>query len=244
MNVLKSWPESVRLLCEKQHGVILSQAMKLELSIASLYPGDMLLPSADIPIKREEYAKDILVWMALTFFRHWFTQRIISKKGSAGPDCGYELYTQLSQAGEAYMDKNVMNQFHNKCPITKKGMNVLDNRLLEIKECIKGIVEAHGILKSNCQLDTNRYPVNYLTCAEMTSDDYPWSEKTLQETTARLGNKKSMRLGGNEITELNMAAARLHAQAMEVGEWDESDESDDDDDDDYGTGQGKRTRYA
>ena len=42
----------------------------------------MSAPCSELPIRREEYAKDILVWMALSFFRHWFAQRIIDKKGS------------------------------------------------------------------------------------------------------------------------------------------------------------------
>ena len=50
--------------------------------LASVYPGNMSAPCSELPIRREEHAKDILVWMALSFFRHWFAQRIIDKKGS------------------------------------------------------------------------------------------------------------------------------------------------------------------
>ncbi|KAH7115839.1 hypothetical protein B0J11DRAFT_112070 [Dendryphion nanum] len=220
---LKNISPEIEAICEKHHHHLITKGKKLELELASLYPGGMAKPSLDLPIKREEYSRDILVWIALTFFRHWLAQRIISEKGYAGRDSGYELYTQIRAGGDAYMDKTVMNQFHGRFPMTKKAMNVVENHLLEIKECMKGCVIAHGILDSNCQLDTHRFPVNYLTCTKVDKEDLPWF---VSEDSAS-GEKRARPLGGNEIVERNLAAADA-LRALEEEDWDEEGEDEED----------------
>lgn len=96
MDRLKEVP-SVRSLLEKHHREMVKKCKKLEVAVMSLYPGGMCTPSNDLPIKREEYSKDILVWMALTFFRHWLSQRIIMDKGcnSLGKRTSYSLFCLL-----------------------------------------------------------------------------------------------------------------------------------------------------
>jgi len=216
----------VRQLAENYHRKLMARGKALELSVMSIYPGDMCTPSQDLPIKREDYSRDILVWMALTFFRHWLGQRIVSQKGYHSDDSGCELYRQLGTAGEAYMDKSVMNQFHAKFPMTKKAMNVLENHLLEIKECIKGMVDKHGILASTCQLDVHRFPVAYLTCVEVEREDYPWLRK--ERVGTGVGARRERRMGGNEIARENLEKARKaqeeRGESMEVSE-DESEEN-------------------
>jgi hypothetical protein len=220
---LRQCPEEVRALCKKLHKGLINKGKKLELALASLYPGGMAQPTDDIPIKREEYAKEILVWMALSFFRHWLGQRIIMEKGSAAPDGGYELYSQIGRSGEAYMDKVILNQFHQKFPMTKKAMNVLENHLLEIKEVMKGVVEAHGVLKHTCMLDTMRYPVDYLTCAEVKKEDLPWTTKTTAQRAESL--KRSMRPGGSGNALRNQTAERLQVNTEQDIDADEEDNS-------------------
>lgn len=223
MKRLGSCPEEVHHLCKKLHKGIVTKGKKLELALASLYPGGMAKPSDNIPIKREEYSSEILIWMALTFFRHWFAQRIIMERGSAGDDSGYELYYQISCGGEAYMDKDVLNQLHRKFPMTKKAMNVVENHLSEIKEVMKGVVEAHGILKNNSMLDIKNYPVSYLTCAEVKKEDMPWLSTAKEERTK--GLKRSIRPGGSSNPFGNQATPRMQTQAYDGGEADEEDNS-------------------
>ncbi|KAJ4383602.1 phospholipid-translocating ATPase rsb1 [Didymella sp. IMI 355093] len=197
---------SVRALVEKYHRVLLEKAKSLELSILSHYPQAVRLPSEDLPIKRESYAKDILVWMALTFFRHWVSQRLITGKGRDAPDCGFDLFYALGEGGDTYMDKSVINQFHTRFPITKKAMNVLENHLFEIKECIRGVVKDSKVLRSQCQLDVHRFPVQYLTCTEFAREDFPWLK---EEREARMvPAKRAYKPGGNEIARLNLETAR------------------------------------
>jgi hypothetical protein len=226
----------VRQLAEKYHRKLMAKGKALELRVMSIYPGDMCAPSPNLPIKREDYCKDILIWMALTFFRHWLGQGIVSQKGYHSEDGGYELYRELGTAGEAYMDKGVMNQFHAKFPMTKKAMNVLEIHLLEIKECIRVMVDKHEILASTCQLDVHRFPVPYLTCVDIERADYPWlKEKTaMPAAEGRMGR----RMGGNEIARQNLEAARKAQQETEENmEWSEDGGGED------GGGAAKRRRY-
>ncbi|KAH7081362.1 hypothetical protein BKA63DRAFT_588788 [Paraphoma chrysanthemicola] len=233
----------LRGLIEKYHRALLLQCKNLELGVMSLYPGDMHLPVDDLPIKREAYAKDILVWMALTFFRHWIGQRLIMEKGRHSLDCGYELYKQIGTAGEAYMDKSVINQFHTKFPMTKKAMNVLENHLLEIKECMKGVVDQHKILKSTTQLDVARFPVNYLTCTDFKREDFPWLKD--DEAPRVVPAKREYKPGGNEIARQNLATAKRY-QERSLSVEDKEDEDDEFDDEDMGEDDApqKRARVA
>jgi hypothetical protein len=213
----------LRALIEKYHRQLLTACKNLELGVMSLYPGDMRLPVNDLPIKREAYAKDILVWMALTFFRHWIGQRLIMEKGRHSPDCGYELYKQIGTAGESYMDKSVINQFHTKFPMTKKAMNVLENHLLEIKECMKGVVDQHKILKSNCQLDVHRFPVPYLTCTEFKRVDLPWLRE--EESMRVAPTKREYKPGGNDIARANLETSkRFQERSVSVEDAEEDDD--------------------
>jgi hypothetical protein len=219
----------LRGLIEKYHRALIAQCKNLELGVISLYPGEMKTPAEDLPIKREAYAKDILVWMALTFFRHWFGQRLILEKGRHALDCGYELYKTIGTAGESYMDKSVINQFHTKFPMTKKAMNVLENHLLEIKECMKGVVDQHKILKSNTQLDVNRFPVNYLTCIDFKNKDFPWMKE--DESPRVLPAKREYKPGGNEIARRNLEVAKRNQERSLSAEIIGADEDEDDFDD-------------
>ena len=200
----------IRALIENYYAVLINQCKNLELAVLSEYPGRMKTPADDPPIKREAYAKDILIWMALSFFRHWVTQRLVIGKGRHALDCGYELYSLLYKGGDAYMDRSVVNQFHTKFPMTKKALNVLDNHLLEIKECIKDIVEQHKILQSNCQLDTHRFPVNYLTCIDFQRSDCPWLHNDAKSRTT--STKPDYKAGGNDIAKQNLETARMRRE--------------------------------
>jgi hypothetical protein len=232
----------LRALVEKYHRAMLSQCKAIELAVTSLYPGTMRLPVEDLPIKREAYAKDILVWMALSFFRHWIGQRLIMDKGRHSSDCGFELYNAIGTAGDAYMDKSVINQFHTKFPMTKKAMNVLENHLLEIKDCMKDVVVQHKILKSFCQLDIHRFPVDYLTCIEFQREDYPWDKES--EGPRVLPAKRAYKPGGNDIARKNLDTARMQQERSlsvegEEGEDEDEVEFDSDDEEDV---RGKRAR--
>ncbi|ORX96843.1 hypothetical protein BCR34DRAFT_497416 [Clohesyomyces aquaticus] len=211
----------VRAVVEKHHRILTKKRQGVESRLASCYPGNMSAPGEFRPIKREEYAKDILVWIALSFFRHWFAQQIIIGKGGAGPDGGFGLYTMIVKGGDQYMEKPIMNEFHERFPLTKKAMNVLENHLAEMKVAFKDLVQRSRILESLCQLDTHKFPVGYLTCVELDRDDYPWNREVGDEddpaafrsssAVAEMGFVAANRPTGNQVVQKNLAAARRHA---------------------------------
>lgn len=124
------------------------------------------------------------------------------------------------------MDKAVINQFHTKFPMTKKAINVLENHLLEIKECMKGVISAHKILDSHCQLDTHRFPVDYLTCVEFDSKDLPWAVEEEMETVTERGKRKWTG-SGNEIARRNLEVMRRHKErGASTGEQREDEDED------------------
>ncbi|CAO2653959.1 Nn.00g106920.m01.CDS01 [Neocucurbitaria sp. VM-36] len=213
----------LRALIEKYHRALLAKGKDLELAVLSNYPGNIAIPADELPIKRETYAKDILIWMALTFYRHWIGQRLIIDKGRHSADSGYELYKAFGTGGEAYMGKHVINQFHTKFPMTKKAMNVLENHVLEIKEWMKDVVKQSGILKWNCQLDVNRFPVKYLTCTDFQRGDYPWLNT--DNTPRAVPAKREYKPGGNDIARQNLDTARMfQGRGGDVEEEEEDEE--------------------
>lgn len=241
VNRLRDVP-NVRGLIEKYHRTLLDKSKALELSILSHYPHAMRLPSEDLPIKRESYAKDILVWMALTFFRHWVSQRLVTGKGRDAQDCGYDLYYALGQGGDTYMDKSVINQFHTRFPMTKKAMNVLENHLFEIKECIKKVVDDSKVLRSQCQLDVHRFPVKHLTCTEFAREDFPWL--TEEREAKVVPAKRAYKPGGNEIARLNLETARRFQKGLSEEGQDEMEYDDEDEvEAEYESDNLKRMRY-
>ncbi|KAH8696964.1 hypothetical protein GQ44DRAFT_788189 [Phaeosphaeriaceae sp. PMI808] len=190
-------------LIEKYHRGLLQKCKAFELEVIGHYPGRMNKPSTDIPIKREAYAKDVLVWLALTFFRQFMTQQIAIGQGRTAKDCGYALYKKLGTGDEAYLDKAIINQFHVKFPMTRKAIGVVENHLFEIKQCInQKVVVPHKILASYCELDIKRYPVEHLTCIKFKREDLPWVKNTRAPQPAPL--KRTYKPGGNDIARHNL----------------------------------------
>ncbi|KAF1848640.1 uncharacterized protein K460DRAFT_334981 [Cucurbitaria berberidis CBS 394.84] len=245
VDILLHTVPGLRDLIEKYHRVLVAKCKQLEDGFTSYYPPRMRLPVDDLPIKREAYAKDILIWMALSFFRQWIAQHLNMEEGRHSQDCGYGLYKQIGTAGESYMDKSIINQFHTHFPMTKKAMNVLENHLLEIKECMKSIVNQHAILKSNCQLDVNRFPVKYLTCTAFQRKDYPWLNAEVPAKVVPA--KRDYKPGGNEIARQTLDTARMfqdQSLSVEASEEREEDFEESDTEDVPTTSRTKRTRIG
>ncbi|KAJ4356767.1 phospholipid-translocating ATPase rsb1 [Didymosphaeria variabile] len=229
-------------LAEKYHRRLVERTRALENKLASHYPGDIAVPKPnDIPIKREEYAKDILIWMALAWFRHWFTQRMIADKGHTADDGGYALYKAIGAGGDAYMDKAVISQFHGMFPITKKAINVIENHVCELKECMAEWVQKSNLMKSNCQLNVEKYPVGYMTCVEFENGDFFWLKDDRDDAMA---SKKGKRPGGNDIAQRNLEAAKRHQEQREISTGSEDLAVEDDEDDEEPVRAPKRGRFG
>ncbi|KAH7410065.1 hypothetical protein DE146DRAFT_643737 [Phaeosphaeria sp. MPI-PUGE-AT-0046c] len=213
----------MRGLIEKYHRALLARCKDLELQLMSEYPGDIAAPSQILPIKREEYMKNILVHLALMFFRHWLGNYLISDKGRHALDCGYNLYRQIYAAGESYMDKTVMNSFHHMWPMTQRAFTVVENHLGEIKEVMKQNVVKSKLLDSTCQLDIRKHPVPYFTCTDFKNEDFPWLKEDAAATI--VSPKRMYKAGGNEIARQNFEASRRAQEREQVIEDDEAEEN-------------------
>ena len=140
------------------------------------------------------------------------------------------------------MDKSVINQFHTRFPMTKKAMNVLENHLFEIKECIKKVVDDSKVLRSQCQLDVHRFPVKHLTCTEFAREDFPWL--TEEREAKVVPAKRAYKPGGNEIARLNLETARRFQKGLSEEGQDEMEYDDEDEvEAEYESDNSKRMRY-
>ncbi|OCK79956.1 hypothetical protein K432DRAFT_435034 [Lepidopterella palustris CBS 459.81] len=197
--------DDTRAVCQKHHEKLQEKRKQLELCVVAVYPGG-LTKSKDEEHRRQQYSNDVLVWVSLSYFRHWFAQNIINGNGSLSKDGGYKLYSQLAAAGDAYMDKGLMNQFYKKFTMTKKAQGVVENHLLEFKECIKQAVEKSNILESESQLDLHRHPVNYLTCAQVDKVDFPWlkTREPLKRTRVIRNAHSFFDANGDDINDMDL----------------------------------------
>lgn len=149
------------------------KSAELEARIIALYPNTLTRKDRE-DSGRSSYANDVMIWVSLCFFRHWFGQTIARENGPTAPDRGYQFFQKLGIGGDAYMDRNTLNNFFQRFKMSKKGMQVVENHVLEIKELVKNTIEKSGILKNNTQLDIAKHPVDYLLCIEINKEDIPW----------------------------------------------------------------------
>ncbi|USP75054.1 hypothetical protein yc1106_02328 [Curvularia clavata] len=231
-------------LIERHHKQLLERCQKLELSIVSLIPST-ILPSQYAT--RADLAKHILGWAALTFYREWFTQCLVKNQGQHAADCGYALYKELGAGADADADRELLKEFQEtKFTTSSKAVRVMEHHLMDIKNCVKEVVEEYGILTSKCQLNVEKFPVSYLTCVVFDKREYPW-ESHMQG--GALGKRKKYLPGGNDIAMLNLNSARKSKgiSGVDMREGEEGDEGDDEfesDDMESGSERGKRTKMT
>lgn len=85
---------------------------------------------------------------------------------------GFEFFKVISRAGEAYLDRNQLRQFHDYFPMSPKGESVVENRVSELKQEGQGMVRK--ALENHSYLDVDRFPAGHMTCTWVGPDDYPW----------------------------------------------------------------------
>jgi hypothetical protein len=123
-------------------------------------------------IGRASYANDIMQWLGLTVWRHWIAQQVCADNTHNSADMGFEFFRLVSRAGEAYLDRNQLRQFHEYFPMSLKGESVLENRISELKQEGQGMVAK--VLENHSYLDVERFPAGHMTCTWLGPEDYPW----------------------------------------------------------------------
>lgn len=128
---------------------------------------------------RADYGNDIFAWMSLSVFRHWLGDMLATDNVSHAKDMGFCFIQLIAQGGQAYLHRAIMQQrFHHMFPMSAKGMNVVEFRLTEIKEAVKGYVKPYA--RPTCQLDLHRFPVKHFTHINVAPEDFPWHQAMIE----------------------------------------------------------------
>ena len=165
--------DEIRLLCQKKHGELHARKGMIEVRIASYYP-QVLNRTVDFNPGQTSYSSDIYLWMAVSLFRHWFAQAICEDRGRNSIDGGARLYRQLDAAGYAYLDRRAQERYHQRFPMTPKGVQALATALSTIKEDVKVLVAE--ILINRALIDVQEKGTPYLTCCQVGKEDLPWEK--------------------------------------------------------------------
>ncbi|KAI9753071.1 MAG: cholesterol esterase [Chaenotheca gracillima] len=165
--------QSVRSLCERKFAELEIRKQATEVRMMGHYPNSLQRPEDPLP-GRTTYSNDIYGWMSICIFRHWYTQCHLEKRGRTAKDGGAALYRQVGAGGFVYLTRPDMHNFHRLFPMSGKGMRSLENTLLTYKEELKPFVGY--LLRHRSQLDVSKKPLGYLTCCDVTREDFPWIE--------------------------------------------------------------------
>lgn len=164
---------------------------KLQSDLLSYYPDNLQRTKttgrADRDsIGRASYANDIMAWLGLTCWRHWLAQMVINDHTHNAEDMGWQFYKCVYEAGDSYLDREQMEQFHRYFPMSNKGEGVLENIVNQLKAHGRKIVEP--AMRSYCQLDVERHEVAHMTCIRIGPNDYPWIHQEPQEVEEEDGD--------------------------------------------------------
>jgi hypothetical protein len=118
-------------------------------------------------------------WLGLTVWRHWLAQQVCADRTHHDDDMGYAFFSAIGKAGEAYLDRNQLSQFHEFFPMSLKGASVMENRVSELKTEGQRMVEP--VLRNVSYLDVERFPAGHLTCTWVGPEDYPWERAKARE---------------------------------------------------------------
>ena len=127
-----------------------------------------------------------MAWLGLTCWRHWLAQMVINDHTHNAEDMGWQFYKCVYEAGDSYLDREQMEQFHRYFPMSNKGEGVLENIVNQLKAHGRKIVEP--AMRSYCQLDVERHEVAHMTCIRIGPNDYPWIHQEPQEVEEEDGD--------------------------------------------------------
>lgn len=190
-------------LCEKKHQELVLRKKTIECHMLSYYPESMhrggssrsSSGSADDvgDLSCASYASDIYTWMALAFFRQWFSHALLDCRNYVSADGGAFLYRVIGAGADSYLDVREQAFFNLAFPMSLKGRDVFEEKLREVKVDMQGFVEELLVNRSRyCFAE-----VPYLTCCQVDREDLPWddaldaAEADAEDTTWFLKSEKS-----------------------------------------------------
>ena len=171
--------EPIRKVCRAKVLDFQRQKQALEVRMLGYYSMSLRKNDVQDNIKRgatgnparSVYANDIYGWMALGFFRQWFSQVICEGNNFRAKDGGYRFYKALSEGGGSYLTEADQDGFYHYFPMSDKAKGVMDNHLLFFKEDMKDFT---GPLFENNTHYTKPEELQYLVSAKIEDEDCPW----------------------------------------------------------------------
>lgn len=164
-----------------------------EIRIISYYPDSVQKPASSNP-GRNDYANDVYTWMATCLSRHYVSTQVIEKVNKDGKDSGWAFYTRLSHGGEAYLNKKQRNDFHELCPMSKKGQTVFDNHLNVIKEDIQKMIAPLMVNNTQLEIREGDRSIKHLLSLDVDKEDYPWAVEGGIGAAAVAGGQEDMQM--------------------------------------------------
>lgn len=167
-NLIDTLREPIRDVVELKARQLQLMCQEAEQKIMTFYPPQLQRQSvtgrADRDdIGRQSYSTDIFHWMALSLYRHWFSQAIINvcyrhskqalKRICTNQDQGEThlrragsrtIYERIHEGGMAYLDRDSVASFHELFPMSLKGRNVVFGYLEAIKVVAQDMIEVSG----------------------------------------------------------------------------------------------------
>ncbi|KAL9118902.1 MAG: hypothetical protein Q9187_004541 [Circinaria calcarea] len=164
-----------------------------EIRIVSHYPDSVQKDAGSNP-GRNDYANDVYSWMGIALARHYVATQVTEKANKDAKDGGWAFYVRLSRGGETYLNQTQRANFHEFCPMSKKGQTVFDNHLNVIKEDIQKLVAP--LLVNNTQLEIREgdRTIKHLLSLDVDKEDYPWATEGGIGVEAVCGGRGDMQM--------------------------------------------------
>lgn len=163
--------QDIRAILQRKADELQMAKEVIEMRILGHYPQFMSRSAVDKP-GRPSYSNDIYMWMSVCFFRQWFAQNISDDRSRRAPDGGLAFYASIHEGGQAYLTHLDFKQFHQYFPMSIKACHVLETNMGVLKEDLKKYVA--DLMIERTHLKRADHPIDWLTCAVVDKEDYPW----------------------------------------------------------------------
>lgn len=153
-------PEVVKILTRKGEWIKKSVSDSSRY-LASYYPAMLLRefkPGDKDNVSRASYGNDIMMWIAVTIFRHWVCDMMAADNTHQAHDCGWAWCNVICEGGDKYLDRKMLQRsFHARFPMTGKGMACVEHRLAEVKMEVKQWILVSLLLMSPSQRPADNF---------------------------------------------------------------------------------------
>lgn len=167
-----------RDLCLKKYQELVLRKKTVESRILCHYPESLHCRTGG-NLSCASYANNIYMWMAICFFRQWFSHSIVQRRNYVADDGGAALYRKIG-AADVYLTSQEMNYFNLKFPMSTRGRAVFEAKVRELKEEIRSFVDE--LLVNNSRYTFDELP--HLTCCRVDEEDLPWNNEEEEDDLA------------------------------------------------------------